>query len=458
MKFCKFIFFVIVLSSCGKNFLEVKTASNIVTPRTAADFQAILDNGASLMNANQGYLLSIVGSDEYYLSSSAWHALPLRAVIQKNAYVWADNVYEGNTVDDWNEAYKRILNANVALEGASNSEPEPSTAEEWNNVKGSALFFRAYNFYQLAQLFCKPFDSNTANQDLGIPLRLEPDVTLKTKRATLAQTYNRIVADLEEAADLLPDRGMIKMRPSKAAALGLLARVYLQLDDYQKAGQYADQALAIQDDLVDYNTLPTDTPFPFNRDYGETNAGVVFFSASPTVTVLHNSRMEVDTTLLALYDVHDLRRTMYYDVGNNGNVFFRGSYYGFSVPFTGITTSELLLIRAECSARLGYTEAALADINQLNAMRFEPGSFQPYEQLDAEKALALVLDERQRELAFRGLRWEDLRRLNKDPKFAKTIYRKIDDRLFTLEPNSSRYVWPIPPDVIELGGLEQNNR
>src|SRR5690606_8245500 len=143
-------------------------------------------------------------------------------------------------------------------------------------------------------------------------------------------------------------------------------------------------------------------------------------------------------------DVHDLRRTMYYDVGNNGNVFFRGSYYGFSVPFTGITTSELLLIRAECRARLGYTEAALADINQLNAMRFEPGSFQPYEQLDAEKALALVLDERQRELAFRGLRWEDLRRLNKDPKFAKTIYRKIDDRLYTLEPNSSRYVWPIP--------------
>src|SRR5690606_22453598 len=118
--------------------------------------------------------------------------------------------------------------------------------------------------------------------------------------------------------------------------------------------------------------LPTDTPFPFNRDYGETNGEVVFFSASPTVTVLHNSRMEVDTTLLALYDVHDLRRTMYYDVGNNGNVFFRGSYYGFSVPFTGITTSELLLIRAECKVRLGDTEGALADINQLNAMRFEP--------------------------------------------------------------------------------------
>ncbi|MGK6352225.1 RagB/SusD family nutrient uptake outer membrane protein [Parapedobacter sp. DT-150] len=458
MKCYRFIFFVVVLSSCGKNFLEVKTTSNIVTPHTAADFQAILDNGASLMNGSQSYLLSIVGSDEYYLSSSTWHALPLRAVIQKNAYVWADNVYEGNTLDDWNRAYMRILNANVALDGASNSQPEPSLADEWNNVKGSALFFRAYNFYQLAQLFCKPFDRNAASRDLGIPLRLEADVTLKTKRATLAETYDRIVTDLEEAVSLLPDRGLVKMRPSKAAAFGLLARVHLQLEDYQEAGRYADQALQIQNELIDYSTLPTDISYPFDQDYGESNIEVVFFSASPTVTVLHNSRMEVDTNLLALYNKRDLRRRIYYDTGSDGNIFYRGSYFGGTVPFTGITTGELLLIRAECSARLGATDQALADVNRLNEMRFEPGIFQPYNQLDADQVLALVLDERKRELAFRGLRWEDLRRLNKDPKWAETIRRKIDDTMYTLEPNSAKYVWPIPEDVIELGGLEQNTR
>jgi hypothetical protein len=66
--------------------------------------------------------------------------------------------------------------------------------------------------------------------------------------------------------------------------------------------------------------------------------------------------------------------------------------------------------------------------------------------------------ERRKELCFRGLRWQDLRRLNKEPEYAKTLTRKIDGITYTLPPNDPKYVFPIPPNVIALSGMQQNPR
>jgi hypothetical protein len=55
------------------------------------------------------------------------------------------------------------------------------------------------------------------------------------------------------------------------------------------------------------------------------------------------------------------------------------------------------------------------------------------------------LDERRRELAFTGNRHIDLKRLNLDPRFAKTVTHTVDGVDYTLEPNSRRYMrelWP----------------
>jgi len=60
---------------------------------------------------------------------------------------------------------------------------------------------------------------------------------------------------------LLPVLPKEKTRPSKQATLALLARIYLQMKEYALAKQYADECLAISDELMDYNKVDSRLSF-----------------------------------------------------------------------------------------------------------------------------------------------------------------------------------------------------
>jgi len=75
------------------------------------------------------------------------------------------------------------------------------------------------------------------------------------------------------------------------------------------------------------------------------------------------------------------------------------------------------------------------------------------------EALLIITNERRKELPFTGnLRWEDLRRLNLDVGYAKVLIRLINSEEFKLEPNSPKYVFPIPPVEMNLHKITQNIR
>ncbi|MEC3881913.1 RagB/SusD family nutrient uptake outer membrane protein [Parapedobacter sp. 10938] len=447
------------LQACGEEFLNVRADIATTIPTSIQDYQALLDQG--IMISNSSRLFALAGGEEFTVSSGIWHGLPVVANLRqfKNAYIWADEIYLGDQGMDWNNAYQRILQANLVLDGISNLSPknEPET-NLLNNVKGSALFYRALNFYQLSQLFCKPYDGRSAEQDLGLPLRLEADVTLTSRRATLRQTYDRILTDLLEAERLLPDFPSVKTRPSRVATLALLARVSLVMGDFSKGSDYAKRALALNNVLIDYNSLQLDKPYPFPTGYGQSNEEVLFFSYAPTVPLMANSVLEVNQELLDIYEDDDLRKMLFYGNGSSGNVFFRGSYYGSSLFFVGLSTSEVVLIKTECDIRMGLLDEARELLDVLRGKRYKLGKLTNTPEIDAAGLLRFVLDERRRELAFRGLRWDDLRRLNSDPELSHTISREIDGVNYELKPKDTKYTWPIPDDVIQLSGMEQNKR
>ncbi|MNX64087.1 SusD family protein [compost metagenome] len=99
----------------------------------------------------------------------------------------------------------------------------------------------------------------------------------------------------------------------------------------------------------------------------------------------------------------------------------------------------------------------MEDLNTLLSKRFGAG-FVPYTATDQKNAILTILKERRKELLFRGLRWMDLRRLNKEPEYAVTLTRIVNGTTYTLPPNDPRYVYPIPPDEIAISGIEQNER
>jgi hypothetical protein len=443
-----FILLLLILTSCSKEWLESKPDKSLVVPKTIKDFQSLLDN-TNLFNTQQGVGLGEVGSGDFYINNAGWSLITTNQ--ERAAYIWAptNNFYNTEIGIDWENGYKRILSTNVILYGIEQIKPAMAEQQDWNTVKGSALFFRAFDFFNLAQEYCVPYQSGTANAELGLPLRLDYDVNIHLKRSTLRQTYERIIADLEIAAGLLGTSPQFKTRPSKEAAYALLARTYLAMGNYESAGEYADLALQIQSALLDYSKLNAAASFPISRF----NAEVIFHSTF-YYGIFNPSRMFVVPELYAEYIAGDLRKTVFFTT--NG-LSFKGSYNGDRNLFGGLATDELYLICAEAKARAGELSGALADLNMLRRNRWT-SAYVDLSSADPDVVLNYVVKERRRELLFRGIRWTDLRRLNTDSRFAVTLSRTINGNTYTLPPYDKRYVLPIDEEEIRLMGISQNER
>ncbi|WP_186774472.1 RagB/SusD family nutrient uptake outer membrane protein [Chitinophaga pinensis] len=100
----------------------------------------------------------------------------------------------------------------------------------------------------------------------------------------------------------------------------------------------------------------------------------------------------------------------------------------------------------------------MKDLNTLLRSRWVTGTYADMTATDGADALLKVLRERRKELIFRGRRWTDLRRLNKDPRFAKTIVRKINGALINCYQVIPVMYFLFRMMKIELSGIEQNVR
>ncbi|WP_298715066.1 RagB/SusD family nutrient uptake outer membrane protein [uncultured Chitinophaga sp.] len=187
--------------------------------------------------------------------------------------------------------------------------------------------------------------------------------------------------------------------------------------------------------------------------YGEGNGYVLIF---PNEVPGYGG---VDTAFYQLYDDNDLRKVYFFKRIDDSLIKFVGSYTGREKNFSGIAINEILLIRAECNVRLGRINEGLNDLNKLLSYRYKRGTYVEYLTSDANEALDMILQERRKELPFTGqIRWQDLRRLNLDPRLATSIQRRFGSVNLILAPNDPKYVYPFPQIEIDKAGIEQNFR
>lgn len=437
--------------SC-KKYLDYKPDKKLALPTTLNDCRALMDNYAFMNSSYPSYAEAV--SDNIYILETNYNALP---VGNRDTYLWKSEA--DLNFGDWQSTYQKILYANQVLETLSKITPSANDQNTWNEIKGTALFFRSYALFQAAQIWAKPYDVATANQDFGIPVKLTPDLNEKTERGTVKQTYDRIVLDMEEAVGLLPATTIFQSRPSKIAANAALARFYLAMGEYTKAGDNADACLQKYNTLLDYNQLNGGAAYPISQF----NKEVIFQSTSVggTLSMLFQSVAKINEALYLSYEMNDLRRTVFFTTNSDLTHSFKGNYDGSDAfsSFSGLATDEVYLIRAECFARAGRTSDALSDLNTLLKARWSNAV--PYVNKSAatpNDALKLVLTERRKELVHRHIRWSDLRRLNKDADFAITLTRSIGGQNYTLAPNDLRYVLRIPNDVLSRTNIPQNPR
>lgn len=445
---CLLTILITGMVSC-KDYLDLKPDSSLAVPKTLNDCQLILDDYAINSNYPSD---GEAAADNYYVTDALFNSM--NVLDTKTNYSWDAKAEHGV---QWSAPYSIVYSANLVLKVLNDL---PDTGYEYQRIKGTALFHRAFAFYHLAQLFTKPYNSQTAGSDLGIILRTDPDVSIKYNRSTLQETYDKIIKDLLEAKNLLPATSTIQTRPNKVAVNAALARVYLTINNFTEAGKMANEALAVKDQLMDFKTVAVIPRY---------NPEVIFqgvtVAISPSRSFLSPAAAKIDENLYNAYQSNDKRKTLFFRANpapNNNTFFFKGSYDGLvntTSLFTGLATDELYLIRAECFARSGSTEQALSDLNTLMRTRYDE-TFVPYTAINAGIALDKILEERRKELVFRNLRWTDIRRLNSESKYAITLTRPKNTFPYTpLIPGDLRYAMLIPTlQETSLSNIQQNPR
>lgn len=444
------IFLILLITSC-KKFLDKKQDNSLAVPSSLADLQALLDFSL-YMNTQLTPSFGEASADDYFLPDALYNALPVE---QQGIYTWNRVPYSFQ--NDWSKAYLPVYNANFCLEQLQNIAVTASNEENYKNVKGSALFFKSYNYLNLLWVYAKAYDTATAATDLGIALRNSSDFNSPSIRSSVQASYNEVITLAKQSIPLLPVYPVHLLRPSKMAAYGLLARAYLSMRMYDSAYVYANACLALKSDLINYNA-DTDISgsITANVPFKKLNKETIFYTEMNGLAAIHRtSSGKIDTMLYAQYNANDLRKTAFFRP-NSGYYQFKGSYAGSgTLFFTGLAVNEMLLIRAEANARAGRVTDAMNDLNTLMVKRWKNTVTYPsFTASTPAEAVSIILTERRKEMLMHGLRWMDIKRLNKEGA-AIVLKRVVAGQTYTLQPGASYYALPLPIDIIDQG-IQQN--
>lgn len=444
---------IFAAAGCRK-YVEIDQLS-VKTLKYTTDYRYILNNNNVLEGTFSYPILS--GDDTEINDPTRQNTL---TDIQANVYAWASKYTTETQSDiDWDKQYKTIYTCNQVLEGVLAS--QGGTEAEKQKIYAEALVHRAYAYLILVNIYGKQYDAATAAKDPGVPLLTTPDLYTKLNRASVSEVYELIIKDLQASIGRLPNLPDFNVRPAKVSAYALLAKAFLNMRDFARAGSYADSTLSLQSGLLDlksYETSPGTIPVRLN------NPEVIF---SKVANVVYPA-ISVSSDLLNAMGPTDLRYKLFTDSRARFGSQFSTAFTGRAsckylinefVIFNGPSVPEIMLIKAECLARAGASSEAITIVNALRSKRFTAANYTPVTASNGNDALRIVIEEKRKEFLGTGMRWFDQKRLNLDLAFAQSKSRTLKGTDYVLQPNSNRYLYPIGDKYILLNPeLEQNLR
>lgn len=458
------------LLSCD-SFLDIQP-KGVKTPVSCEDYNNLL--GYVSISKGSASVFCYLTDDVRFGDENVTASFVLKEESAKRLYCFEHgNVFNPSSKDlFWDTSYNRIYIYNTVVNNVLKS--TDGTKIEKNTLLGEALAGRAFDFLNLVSIYAPVYNKETAKADYGVPIVLSEDVNdMNYSRNSVQEVFDQIKKDLEAAIELLPEKSKNTFRANKASAYGILSRMYLRMQDYDNALKYANLSTQTQNDFTNlglYSNVPEKA-----GTYIGLSIGVVLTSDLKTPYPMGDLSKENIYTryCIDVYGNHlkiyanndlksafndflpsgatDLRKQLFYRDDKWGNYNFPGftmwgpRYY----QNVGITTMEMGLTAAECYARKGdkaSLDAAAIIYNKLRDSRIKGNVSVQFD--NKEDALLRILNERRKEFAFLGeFRLVDLKRLNKEPKFAKEVIHEADGKVWKLSPNDPRYVFPLPPIV-----------
>ncbi|MGO1817853.1 MAG: RagB/SusD family nutrient uptake outer membrane protein [Sphingobacterium sp.] len=425
---------ILILSSCNKSFLDLtdptaKDSDHFY--QTEAQFEQAVNGVYSQLQeiTNNQYIFAEMPSDNTTLHlNPSDRGQTDRAEAFEFWNVTATNV---NIADYYDQTYNTLYNINSVLSKLATADIQE---DKLNQLRGELLFLRGYHYFLLVQYFGDVVLLTEPLADASDAFALD--------RTPAERVYDQIIADLEEATKILPEKGEYSAgdegRVTNGAALSLLGKVYLTTDAYSKAQGVLEEVLD-----MDYNLLPdyADVFDPTKKNHAESIFEVQYqggnnlgewssfiYSFAPrdsegAVTGFPTSRpggWNIPTrSIIDAFEVGDKRKEVALAEGyTNAD----GAYV--AIPFVNkynhphtivgrtddnwpvIRFAEVLLMLSEAINEVSGPEQAYPFINRVR----ERAGLPPIGGLSKESFREAVMNERRVELAFENHRWFDLKR------------------------------------------------
>ena len=381
----------------------------------------------------------------------------------------------------WEHAYEAINHANLVIRGVATIEDPNLTTEVANQLRGEALFIRGFSHFELVRTFGLPYGASSGS-DLGVPIMLEPTSTSSEitfpARNTVQEVYDAAIADLTEAASLLPATGDYGFA-NGTAATAVLADIAFQQRNYERAATLAGEVINTSGyALTDEPQIPFTTEGSSEEIFAvvsttQDNPGVngslatfhhingrggdvvvntdlrsngfmAIITPEEMAAAAGDSLVDLRAAYLTSSDIFNVEK--YEDFTNNGD------------DLIVIRLATYYLMRAEALARTeGINEESIDLLNTIRNRSLRvvgaDGSLMMDEDLfsfseddfdSAEELIDAIILERRVELAFEPNRLNDLKRLMRDVR--------------GLPYNSPKLVFPIPQRDLDANDqLVQND-
>lgn len=407
-------------------FLDIQPDGKVI-PVTVEDYRKVLTSAYAKYPTHKS--LTAIRTDETALDETLNEFNVYREIA-----MWKDTNNDAATKEfSWVQFYSVIFYLNQIInEGTKTMIDSP----EKQQILAEAYALRAYAYFDLVNLYGKPYNSATASVDRGVPLSLEIDLEAVLKPSTVQEVYDQVLADMKKAEDFIVEEKQplnASYRFSKISVKAFQARIALYQGDWNKALNYSEQVLAMKNTLTDLNTTNT-----LPNNYGSAESimalDVVFDDGERNVSFASQD-------LISKYNAAtDKRFGIYFEKKNNQYRIIKKGTADFRVSFR---TSELYFIKSEALLKLNRLDEAKDALLKVVKNRYTPTGYTAVQgtvvPMSAAEFMNFILDERFREFAAEGHRWFDLRRADQ-----KKIIHTVNGKDYILQQNDPRYTIEYP--------------
>jgi hypothetical protein len=375
----------------------------------------------------------------------------------------------------WSTCYRIISYANLILESIDDLNVPTADQATKADYKGQALTIRALAYFDLTRLYGYPYPKDQG-KSLGVPIVDKPVTSgYKPTRNTVAECYDFILKDLNDAVTLLSE-AKNNGRFNKWAAMSLLSRVYLYKGDNANALKYAKEAISGAESKgyklwsnAEYETawageFGNEVLFELQLTTAENQGNEaigylvaargyddILLSDDWTVKLMGNETDDIRYRCVinnTSYNSKSGRRYMWKYPVNSGES--STTYYLGNVKV--LRLSETYLIAAEAAAKLGnanddavkYLDAIVKRGNPANTVS------------ETTVTLDRVLEERRKELVGEGHRFFDAIRngktITRSTGLAFPHLSEIQPEAWSFDWNYYKVVLPIP--IAEINANE----